>query len=174
MKTSSDSSISVQLLTGVRSMCELADRLAALNYPLAPDLSSSSWVAVISTLQDDVQGESRVNLHAYLLVAGLRVLTSDSWTLVGAILPELKYTISLRMLPYDASEILNNGLQKFRSASPSDIERRILLSLAQLRFLFPDDRGVLDILELSTEERRVVLFGIEQEQATSNVLPFWF
>ena len=124
-------------------------------------------------MRDDVSADDRIRLNAFLLRAALQSKTHATWKLATAVLPELRQIILHGALPNDVYHTLVNDLPSFNSAAYWDINKRILLSLSQLRRSVPDDQA-LRALNLSPDEMDTVLYGAEKEEERSKSRFWWF
>lgn len=155
---------------GTRNTTSLAKGLSLLRFPVADKWVPEIWVDTLNLANDDVVGEDRVRLQAYLLRVALRNTTAASWRLLSYVLPELRVVILSGSLPSDVYQTLSRELPNFYSASSWDINKRVLLCLSKLKRDFGDDYGVLAAAHLSDSEMRTVLQG-EDRQGFKN--PFW-
>jgi hypothetical protein len=151
---------------------DLAIGLSWLQYPKVYNEPADAWVRVLLSMEDDVAGEDRIRLHAYLLKDALRHMTSATWKLLAIILPKLRPIILQSSLPNDVYQMLVDDLPRFYAAEYWDLDRRILLSLSNLKSAFPDDQGALLALNLSATDMHVVNFGKDEDQRRSRSR-FW-
>jgi hypothetical protein len=161
---------------GVGSTTELAIGITLLSYPRSIGKSLEVWAEALASMQDDVSGEDRIRLQAFILRAALQTKVRATWKLVAAVLPELRPAILHDALPYDVHQMLLKDLPKFKTAAFWDINRRILIALSQLRKSLPDDQALAS-LNLSGEDASTVIYGAEgerEEEGRSKGLLWWF
>lgn len=152
---------------GVTTTMDFANGLSLLRFPKSAGRTTDAWADALSSMRDDVTGDDRVRLHAFLLRAALQSKTQATWTLAAAVLPELRPVILQGDLPNDVYQMLVNDLPKYGLASNWDIDKRVLLTLSFLKRRFPDDQAALLTLNLSSEEMRTVLYGADEEEDRS-------
>jgi hypothetical protein len=158
---------------GVRTTTELAIGLALLRFPRSTGKPLETWRGALASTRDDVSGEDRIRLQAFLLREALQTKTSATWKLVAAILPELRPMILRGALPNDVHQMMLNDLPKFNTAAYWDLNKRILISLSQLRRTVPDKRA-LRSLNLSDEDVNTVVHGATEEDERSKSRFWWF
>lgn len=157
----------------VRSTADLAIGLSLLRFPENSQRSPDLWANALSAMQDDVSGEDRVRLHAFLLRAALQTQTPASWKLVRAALPELRPIVLRGDLQTDVYQMLASDLPRFHAAAYWDINKRILLALSRLKQSVPDDQGALHVLDLSWDEMNTINYGADEEEERSK-RRWWF
>ena len=157
---------------GVPTTSDLAKGLALLRFPKQLERTADAWADALSSMSDDVAGDDRTRLHGFLLREALQSKSQGTWKLAVAVLPELKPIILQGNLPNDVYQMLMNDLPRFNSVGYWDINKRILVSLSQLRRSIRDDEA-LDALKLSRDEMHIVLQGADDEEKRSKS-PFWW
>ena len=158
---------------GTGHTVDLAIGLSLLRFPRNNGKPLEVWAKALASSQDDVLGEDRVRLQAFMLREALEAKTPTTWRLVGTVLPELRTLILGDALPNDVYQMLVNDLPKFNGAAYWDLDKRILLSLSQLRKTTPDEEA-LGALDLSEEDAHTVMCGEEDEAARSKSGFWWF
>ena len=158
---------------GTGHTVDLAIGLSLLRFPRNNGKPLELWAKALASSQDDVLGEDRVRLQAFMLREALEAKTPTTWRLVGTVLPELRTLILGDALPNDVYQMLVNDLPKFNGAAYWDLDKRILLSLSQLRKTTPDEEA-LGALDLSEEDAHTVMCGEEDEAARSKSGFWWF
>jgi hypothetical protein len=160
---------------GVGSTTELAIGITLLNFPRSIGKSLGAWAEALASMQDDVSGEDRIRLQAFILRAALQTKTRATWKLAAAVLPELRPAILGGALPNDVHQMLLSDLPKFKTAAFWDINKRILIALSQLRKSVPDEQA-LESLNLSRDEMSMVISGDEEEEQerSKSRLSWWF
>lgn len=158
---------------GVGSTTELAIGLTLLGFPRRTGKSVDVWADALGSMRDDVSGENRVRLHAFILRAALQTKMPATWKLVAAALPELQPVILHGALPQDVYQMLLHDLPTFNTAAYWDINKRILISLSQLRRSVPNEK-VLQSLNLSGDDVRTVIYGAEEEEEERSKTRFWW
>ena len=151
---------------GTGRTVDLAIGLSLLRFPSSNGKPLEVWAKALASSQDDVSGEDRVRLQAFMLREALEAKTPTTWRLVGTVLPELRTLILGDSLPNDVYQMLVNDLPKFNGAAYWDLDKRILLSLSQLRKTTPDE-AALGALNLSEKDAHTVMCGEEDEAARS-------
>jgi hypothetical protein len=147
---------------GIRSSADIAAGLALLRFPKEANRTSEFWTGLLANAKDDVLGEDRIRLQAFLLRAALQNPSQATWKVAALVLPELRPSVLRGELPSDVNYMLGGDLPRFNSVAYWDIDKRILMSLSYLRQRFPDDK-VLRTLKLSEKEMDTVLHGAEEE-----------
>ena len=158
---------------GTRTTTELAIGLELLRFPRNTGKQLEVWADALASIQDDVSGEDRVRLQAFVLREAIEAKTPTTWKLVAAVLPELRPRILDDALPNDVFQMLANDLPRFNTAAFWDLNKRILISLSQLRRTMPDDQA-LAALNLSEEDAHTALHGVDDEEAQSKSRFWWF
>lgn len=157
--------------SGVHSTADLATGLNLLRFPRSARRTPEFWLDALSSVQDDVLGEDRIRLHAFLLMSALQNTTPMSWNLVATVLPELRPVILLGELPADVYQTLERDLPRFNSAAYWDINKRILISLSRLRQTYADTES-LRTLNLPEDDMSIVIDGAHDEEQYSRSR-FW-
>lgn len=153
---------------------DVAVGLTLLRFPKKGDWTAEFWAKLFDALEDDVRGEDRLKLQAFLLRAALENFSRFSWKLVVNVLPDLRPVVLRGELPNEVYYMLSGDLPKFSSVAYWDIDKRILMSLSYLYIKFPDN-GALDALRLSSRELNTVLNGANEEMERSKSRSwFWF
>lgn len=160
---------------GVGSTTELAIGITLLGFPRSTGKSLDVWADALSSMRDDVSGEDRIRLQAFILRIALQTKTGATWKLVAAVLPELRPVILRDALPDDVRRMLLDDLPKFNTAAFWDINKRILISLSQLRKSVPNEQA-LESLNLSGNDVSTVIHGAEaeEEEERSKSRYFWW
>jgi hypothetical protein len=160
---------------GVDSTTELAIGIKLLRFPKSFGKSPEVWANALATMRDDVSGEDRIRLQAFILSAALQTKMEATWKLVVAVLPELRPVILRGALPDDVQRMLLNDLPRFNTAEFWDINKRILISLSQLRKAAPNEQA-LESLDLAGNDASTVIYGAEaeEEERSKSFFLRWF
>jgi hypothetical protein len=159
---------------GVNSTSELAVGLELLRFPRNTGKPLDVWVDALESAHDDVSGNDRIKLQAFLLEEALQLETPSSWALIATVLPELRPTILRGGLPHDVQEMLLNDLPRFKTAAYWDLNKRILVALSHLRARIPYDHKLEKALSLSDEELNTFLNGAAEESERSKARFWWW
>jgi hypothetical protein len=135
-------------------------------------LSATEWLDCLQRAQDDLRGDQRVIFFSFLIVVALVAADAPNWQLFSKALPEIRGPLLDAHLPASAYNLLNYELPKFRTAQYWDLNKRIILTMAQFARHSPVQAD-LKALGFSDEDFDVLYNGLqEEENKTSN--PYWW
>ena len=158
---------------GISCTTDLAHGIVLLRYPRNTGKSLDVWLDALEAADDDVSGDDRARLQAFLLREALQAKASASWRVVATVLPELRGKILTDALPRDVFQMLVNELPQFDSVQYWDLNKRILLALSQVLKSTRDEQG-LQAVDLPLADRQTVVHGVEDEDTRSKNRFWWF
>ena len=135
--------------------------------------SSENWAKRWRSLRRDVSRQDTLDIESDLLVRALREASPSSWTLIEAVLPELRLEINARPLGGDARQKLDRSLPSLGYDDNWDLNRRIMLALHGLQRRTTVGRPTLSGAGLSDVEIDFVYAG-PKEEPKRKVGFFWW
>ncbi|KVE38059.1 hypothetical protein WS68_24615 [Burkholderia sp. TSV86] len=156
-----------------RSWSRVQLGVAFLGYPRHGSPRAEEWATVLTSLPDDLRGDDRVRLQAYLLRNALDEGSAGTWKLCSVVLPELRTVVLKGALPGDIYRMLSADLPTFNTAGNWDINRRVLICLSYLRRRFADT-NVENALGLSEHDLHVLFEGADDEDESKRPRFWWF
>lgn len=135
--------------------------------------SSENWANRWRSLRRDVSLQETLDIESSLLVRALREASSSSWTLIEAVLPELRREINARPLGGDARQLLDRSLPSAGYDDNWDLNRRIMLALHGLQKRTTVSRATLSCAGLADAEIDFVYAG-PKEEPKRRVGFFWW
>jgi hypothetical protein len=135
--------------------------------------SSENWANHWRSLRRDVSLQETLDIESGLLVRALREASSSSWTLIEAVLPELRREINARPLGGDARQLLDRSLPSLGYDDNWDLNRRIMLALHGLQKRATVSRAILSSAGLADAEVDFVYAG-PKEEPKRRVGFFWW
>lgn len=133
--------------------------------------SSEHWAARWNSLRRDVPEQGVLDIESDLLVHAIDEASQASWSLIEAVLPELRGTINARPLNGTAREILDRSLPSI-GYDNWDLNRRILLGLHALQKRTIVNRSMLSRAGLADVEMDFVFVGPREPKRRTGL--FWW
>lgn len=152
---------------------ELAAALSIFGLSSRGPFSAAFWRSLLERVEDDVRGDDRINLFAFLLVSALVGPETPDWPLVFRSFPILRAPMLHAQLPRTAYSYLDNGLPHFRSAQYWDLNKRFILTIAKLNQRRPILQDMRE-LNFSNDDFYVFNHGLEEEEERSHNRFWWF
>jgi hypothetical protein len=146
--------------------------VACLGFPRHAGPRAAEWATVLRSIPDDLHGDDRVRLQAYLLRNAIDEGSAGTWSLCSLVLPELRPVILRGALPDDVYRMLTADLPTFNTAGYWDINRRVLTCLSYLRRRIASSSE--SALGLSEYELHVLFKAADEEDDSKRPRFWWF
>lgn len=160
------------ILESLKRMSELCAAISIFHFSPRELLTAAFWSSIEKKLEDDVKEDDRINAFAFLLIAGLVGSGAPNWELVFRCFPIIRMRMLHAQLPSEAYDCLNGELPRFRSAQNWDLNKRFILTIAQLNRRDPIS-GNLSELKFSDDDIDVFRGGLQEEEKRSSSWFWW-